>query len=145
MRRARPLNEQSAQVFEGHWYAPLQRWQGRLCGVLSNPPYITSKELLSLQVRCCRAVPHAHAATQHDYHPTSHEHPVQAEVQLHEPSLALDGGTEDGLDCLIEVCDGAISMLRPGGFLAVETAGAHAAGGKPVQARAANRTASGRC
>lgn len=49
---------------------------------------------------------------------------MQAEVKLHEPSLALDGGSEEGLDCLVEVCDGAVSMLRPGGFMAVETAGA---------------------
>ena len=53
---------------------------------------------------------------------------MQAEVKLHEPSLALDGGSEDGLDCLVEICDGAVGMLRPGGFMAVETAGAHAAG-----------------
>ena len=33
---------------------------------------------------------------------TSREHPAQAEVKLHEPSLALDGGSEDGVDCLVE-------------------------------------------
>ena len=60
---------------------------------------------------------------------------MQAEVKLHEPSLALDGGSEDGLDCLVKVCDGAVSMLRPGGFMAVETAGAQAAACRPLQAR----------
>ena len=49
---------------------------------------------------------------------------AQAEVKLHEPSMALDGGCADGLQCLLEVCEGATSMLQPGGFLAVETAGA---------------------
>ncbi|KAK9845895.1 hypothetical protein WJX81_005415 [Elliptochloris bilobata] len=83
------------EVIEGHWYSPLHQWQGQLCGVLSNPPYINSKQLPSLQ----------------------------AEIKLHEPSLALDGGCEEGAVCLREVCEGATRMLRPGGFLAVETAG----------------------
>ena len=48
---------------------------------------------------------------------------LQAEVQLHEPREALDGGDGDGLDCLREICEQAADYLVPGGFLGLEMGG----------------------
>ena len=45
------------------------------------------------------------------------------QVRAHEPHQALDGGGGPGTDALEAICRGAIEMLRPGGFLALETAG----------------------
>lgn len=47
----------------------------------------------------------------------------QAEVRLHEPSSALDGGSGSGMDCLEHICSQAARYLKPGGFLAMETGG----------------------
>lgn len=47
----------------------------------------------------------------------------QREVRDHEPWAALDGGGEQGLDCLQAICRGAAAMLAPRGFLALETGG----------------------
>ena len=58
---------------------------------MSNPPYIPSKDISGLQ----------------------------AEVGRHEPRVALDGGI-DGLDALLNLCDGAAFLLKPGGFFAFE-------------------------
>ena len=44
-------------------------------------------------------------------------------MQQHEPRSALDGGDGHGTESLDQVCIGAVRMLRPGGFLALETAG----------------------
>lgn len=41
----------------------------------------------------------------------------------HEPHLALDGGVGLGLDSLLPICEGAVALLQPGGFLALETGG----------------------
>lgn len=49
--------------------------QGKIGGIISNPPYIPSHDMSSLQ----------------------------KEVLFHEPSLALDGGGADGMAC-ISVC-----------------------------------------
>ncbi|PHU06685.1 hypothetical protein BC332_23174 [Capsicum chinense] len=62
--------------------------------VIKYPPYIPSKDIGGLQ----------------------------AEVGRHEPRLALDGGAS-GMNDLIHLCDGAVSMLKPGGFFAFETNG----------------------
>ena len=48
---------------------------------------------------------------------------VWLQVRAHEPWLALDGGDGLGTDALDAVCSGAVALLRPGGFLALETAG----------------------
>ena len=64
-------------------------------GIISNPPYITSELICSLQ----------------------------QEVRDHEPILALDGGFKDGARSLIEICDGAATHLLKGGFFALETHG----------------------
>lgn len=45
------------------------------------------------------------------------------QVRAHEPRLALDGGGGPGTDALDAVCSGAATLLQPGGFLALETAG----------------------
>lgn len=83
------------RVAQGSWFEPLAGMEGRLGGVLSNPPYIPRVQMAGLQ----------------------------AEVGRHEPWTALDGGPGDGLDSLAPICAGAATMLAPGGFLALETAG----------------------
>ncbi|KAL4430761.1 hypothetical protein ABPG75_006017 [Micractinium tetrahymenae] len=80
----------------GSWYEPLEgAGVHQLAGIVSNPPYIASREMPGLQ----------------------------AEVGRHEPQLALHGGEGLGIDCLLPICTGAARMLQPGGFLALETAG----------------------
>eukprot|EP00884_Botryococcus_braunii_P006123 jgi/Botrbrau1/15511/Bobra.0225s0003.2 len=87
--------QEMVKVVAGEWYDPLQGLQGQLTGIVSNPPYIEQTLLPDLQ----------------------------AEVRQHEPHLALDGGPLSGMDSLKVICEGALHMLRPGGFLALETAG----------------------
>ena len=65
--------------------------EGKLAGIVSNPPYIPSDNIPGLQ----------------------------AEVGRHEPRLALDGGLS-GMDYLFHICNGAASMLKPGGFFIFE-------------------------
>jgi release factor glutamine methyltransferase len=65
--------------------------------VVSNPPYIPDAEV-----------------------------PVDLEVQLHDPALALYGG-EDGLDVIREISTRALALLRPGGQLVLEHAHTQAA------------------
>ncbi|XWS28466.1 hypothetical protein CRYUN_Cryun25bG0072000 [Craigia yunnanensis] len=79
------------EVRKGSWFEPLKDVQGKLAGVLSNPPYIPSGDISGLQ----------------------------AEVGQHEPKLALDGGF-NGTNDLLHLIDGAASMLKPGGFFAFE-------------------------
>lgn len=79
------------QFYQGDWFAPLTHLQGQLTGVLSNPPYIPSQTVLSLQ----------------------------AEVVEHEPHLALDGG-QDGLNCIRHIVETAPLYLKPGGLLLFE-------------------------
>lgn len=79
------------QWLGGHWWQPLRPWWGQLALVLSNPPYIPTAEL-------------------------AHLDPV---VRWHEPSLALDGGS-DGLGALRLVVEGAALGLAPGGMLLLE-------------------------
>jgi len=59
--------------------------------IVSNPPYIASAEIETLD----------------------------AEVRLHDPRLALDGGI-DGLDAYRAIAPQAVAALRPGGLVAVE-------------------------
>ncbi|KAK3424657.1 hypothetical protein EUGRSUZ_F01438 [Eucalyptus grandis] len=82
------------EVSEGSWLEPLKGVEGKVAGLVSNPPYIPSDDISGLQ----------------------------AEVGRHEPRLALDGGAE-GMDDLLHLCNGAASMLKPGGFFAFETNG----------------------
>lgn len=64
---------------------------GAFDAIISNPPYIETADIDVLD----------------------------AEVRLHDPRLALDGGA-DGLDAYREIGAQAIVALKPGGFLAVE-------------------------
>ena len=83
----------------GSWFEPLAAagLEGRVAGIVTNPPYIPSESL-----------PH-----------------LQAEVGLHEPYLALDGGPGAGLAALAHLVEHAPRFLRPGGLFAAETEGLH--------------------
>ncbi|KAI9086933.1 hypothetical protein K1719_031094 [Acacia pycnantha] len=82
------------EIREGSWFEPAKDVEGKLSGLVSNPPYIPSKDISGLQ----------------------------AEVGRHEPRVALDGGV-NGMDALLHLCDGAALFLKPGGFFAFETNG----------------------
>ncbi|KAL5568892.1 hypothetical protein UlMin_025467 [Ulmus minor] len=82
------------ELRQGSWFEPLKDMEGKLAGIISNPPYIPSDRISGLQ----------------------------AEVGRHEPRIALDGGV-NGIDDLLHLCKGATSMLKPGGFFAFETDG----------------------
>jgi release factor glutamine methyltransferase len=75
----------------GSWFAPLTSWRGKIFGMVANPPYIPSAEVLRLQ----------------------------PEVTNHEPHLALDGGA-DGLDAIRHLLAIAPEYLMSGGFWLVE-------------------------
>lgn len=96
------------RVHEGSWYEPLESivrargctrdgtaGDGCFAGIVSNPPYIPSKDM---------------------------DH-LQPEVRNHEPWLALEGGPGPGMDAMVPICKGAAARLLPGGFLALETNG----------------------
>ena len=84
-------NGDRIQFYHGNWFEPVAHLRGKLSGMVSNPPYIPSKEVLGLQ----------------------------PEVADHEPHLALDGG-EDGLDCLRHLVMTAPEYLVPSGLWIVE-------------------------
>lgn len=84
------------KAVQGTWFDPLMNLKGKLQGIVSNPPYIPQANLQNLQ----------------------------AEVGRHEPILALDGGSSDGLKELQSICTGARDFLETGGFLGLETNGA---------------------
>lgn len=81
------------QFHHGKWFEPLAKLslQNHLAGIVSNPPYIPSLEVLNLQ----------------------------PEVKNHEPLLALDGGA-DGLDDIRELINTAPQYLVPNGFWIIE-------------------------
>ena len=64
--------------------------EGQVDLVITNPPYIPDSAV-----------------------------PVEVEVQLHEPSLALYGG-EDGLDVIRRISERALYLLKPSGLLLLE-------------------------
>jgi release factor glutamine methyltransferase len=83
----------STRVFEGDLYEPLPRaLAGRIDVLIANAPYV----------------------------PTAAIGLLPAEARLHEPWVALDGGT-DGLDVLHRVIAEAVDWLAPGGSLLVES------------------------
>ncbi|XP_043702211.1 release factor glutamine methyltransferase [Telopea speciosissima] len=86
--------QDKVEIRHGSWFEPLEDVKGELAGVVSNPPYIPSSQIIGLQ----------------------------AEVGRHEPRLALDGG-ENGMDDLLLLCEASALMLKPGGFFAFETNG----------------------
>ncbi len=76
---------------QGNWWSSLPQLKGKVAGMISNPPYIPSTEVLRLQT----------------------------EVVDHEPHLALDGGS-DGLDAIRLLIDTAPDYLQPGGIWLIE-------------------------
>ena len=84
------------RVVQSNWFDSLiDMGISNIAGIISNPPYISKEDMKTLQ----------------------------AEVSVHEPSGALDGGQGLGIDALMPICRGAARLLQPGGFLALETAG----------------------
>lgn len=79
------------QFYQGAWWQPLAALKGQINGMVSNPPYIPSPMVQQLQ----------------------------PEVTLHEPHLALDGGS-DGLDCIRHLVATSPDYLRPGGVWMIE-------------------------
>ncbi|BAZ01805.1 HemK family modification methylase [Tolypothrix tenuis PCC 7101] len=79
------------RFYQGSWWEPLTPMKGQFSGMVSNPPYI----------------------------PTSALPTLQPEVIRHEPHLALDGGG-DGLDCIRHLIEISPSYLRPGGVWLIE-------------------------
>ena len=86
-------NRQEIHFHHGSWFEPLAKLnlQNQIAGIVSNPPYIPSTEVLNLQ----------------------------PEVTNHEPHLALDGG-DDGLDAIRELVNTSPQYLVSGGFWIVE-------------------------
>jgi release factor glutamine methyltransferase len=77
--------------YQGLWWEPLAFLKGQVSGMVSNPPYVPSSTVLTLQ----------------------------PEVVQHEPHLALDGGF-DGLDCIRHLVETAPDYLESGGVWLVE-------------------------
>ena len=77
--------------YQGLWWEPLAFLKGQVSGMVSNPPYIPSSTVLTLQ----------------------------PEVVRHEPHLALDGGF-DGLNCIRHLVETAPDYLESGGVWLVE-------------------------
>lgn len=84
--------------YQGSWLEPLNSLRGTISGIVSNPPYIPSQQVLELQ----------------------------PEVTNHEPHLALDGGS-DGLDCIRYLIKTVPDYLSPNGVLLVEMMAGQAA------------------
>jgi release factor glutamine methyltransferase len=82
---------QKVNFYQGSWWEPLGFLKGRVTGMVSNPPYIPSSTVLTLQ----------------------------PEVLKHEPHLALDGGF-DGLECIRHLVETAPDYLESGGVWLVE-------------------------
>jgi release factor glutamine methyltransferase len=81
------------RVYQGDLYGPLPgRLRGRVSLLAANVPYVPTGEVALLP----------------------------PEARVHEPRVALDGGT-DGLDVLRRVTAAAPRWLAPGGHLLVET------------------------
>ncbi|MBI9090902.1 MAG: peptide chain release factor N(5)-glutamine methyltransferase [Desulfobacterium sp.] len=75
----------------GSWFSPF-RQEAQFDLVVSNPPYIPTRDIEALQ----------------------------PEINRFEPRLALDGGV-DGLDCIRTIMAEACDYLVPGGILLMET------------------------
>ncbi|NJL53384.1 MAG: peptide chain release factor N(5)-glutamine methyltransferase [Hydrococcus sp. SU_1_0] len=88
---AATLNLNNIHFYQGNWWSPLSCLQGKVTGMVSNPPYIPSSEIPQLQ----------------------------PEVARHEPRLALDGG-DDGLADIRDLIKTAPQYLVSGGMWLVE-------------------------
>lgn len=76
---------------QGDLFNPLRGLEGAFAAVVCNPPYVSSSQL---------------------------EH-LPREIRLHEPMVALDGGS-DGLEVIRRIVVGAPPFLAVGGILALE-------------------------
>ncbi|WP_366918486.1 peptide chain release factor N(5)-glutamine methyltransferase [Acaryochloris sp. IP29b_bin.148] len=83
--------DQQIHFHLGEWFQPLVGLESQFSGIVSNPPYIPTAVLPTLQ----------------------------PEVFEYEPHLALDGGT-DGLEAMREIVAIAPQYLQPGGVLLLE-------------------------
>ncbi len=77
--------------YQGSWLSPLTSLRGQLSAIISNPPYIPTKTVPTLQ----------------------------PEVTNHEPHLALDGGS-DGLDSIRTLIECSAEYLQPSGIWLIE-------------------------
>lgn len=77
--------------YQGSWLSPLLPLKGQLSGIVSNPPYIPSQLVTTLQ----------------------------PEVAHHEPRVALDGGS-DGLDSIRTLVNDSARYLHSGGICLME-------------------------
>jgi release factor glutamine methyltransferase len=77
--------------YQGNWWEPLAHLQGKISGMISNPPYIPAPMLPDLQ----------------------------SEVYQHEPHSALDGGV-DGLEDIRVLVNEAPKYLISGGIWLIE-------------------------
>ena len=89
-RNAQLNNASHIRFYQGTWFEPLSDYRGRLMGIVTNPPYIPSKTVQTLE----------------------------PEVR-HEPHSALDGG-EDGLTDIRQLVEAAPAYLKPGGLWLTE-------------------------
>ncbi len=102
----RNLAAYGGHVYRGDLYAPLPAaLRGRVGLLAANVPYIPTEQIGLLP----------------------------AEARLHEPRVALDGGT-DGLDVLRRVAAAAPEWLAPGGHLLTETSERQAAQAAEIMA-----------
>lgn len=85
------LQLENIHFYQGSWWDPIDFLQGKVQGMISNPPYI----------------------------PTSAITKLEPEVVCHEPNLALDGGI-DGLDDIRHLIRTAPEYLLPGGIWLIE-------------------------
>ncbi len=79
------------KFYQGCWWEPIKFLPEQFSGMVSNPPYI----------------------------PTSILPTLQPEIYQHEPHLALDGG-EDGLDCIRSLIKDSPQYLCPGAVWLIE-------------------------
>jgi len=82
---------QNLKFYQGSWWSPLKFLQGKITGMISNPPYI----------------------------PTAQIDGLQPEVVNHEPRLALDGG-DDGFDDIRYLVKTAPKYLVTDGLWLIE-------------------------
>lgn len=79
------------KFYQGSWWQPLEHLRGQVSAMVSNPPYIPTETVTTLQ----------------------------PEVLNHEPHLALDGGI-DGLEDIRHLVETAPTYLEDGGLWMVE-------------------------
>ena len=87
---ARRNRVETVRFYQSSWFDSLGDWQGRLTGVIANPPYIPSQVVPELDPEVA-----------------------------HEPQQALDGG-DDGLDDIRLLAKQAPQFLQPGGLWLTE-------------------------